>query len=185
MFTNEEVTKIVDNLFFNFKDVHEINSALLVNLVKRQNKNILISKIGDIFLQWSIDLDPFMKYGKHLVFALDFLNNDLNNNLCFHEILSEAEKDPNSRRLSIKSFMNSITTRLGRYPLLLEGILKNTKTSSEEDSDGFLIPIAVSNIRCALAKIDELTGESEKQIVLNSLIRQLSLKNVVKKNVNI
>ncbi|RKP33383.1 Dbl homology domain-containing protein, partial [Dimargaris cristalligena] len=84
----------------------------------------IVDQIGDIVLTHVSQFNPYVRYGAHQVLARHFLDLERNRNKRFDKFLEDQERHPEARKLSIHSFLNRPTSRLGRYPLLLEGILK-------------------------------------------------------------
>lgn len=66
--------------------------------------------------------------------------------------------------------MTKPTTRLARYPLLLEVVLKYTPEDSTDKTD---IPRVVKMIREYLARVNVETGKSENRFNLAQLDQQL------------
>lgn len=73
----------------------------------------------------------------------------------------------------MNAFLTKPTTRLARYPLLLESVLKNTP---EDSSDKTMIPKAVVMIRELLNKLNQETGKTENRFNLAQLENQLYFK---------
>lgn len=86
---------------------------------------------------------------------------------CFHQT---TERLPESRKLELNGYLTKPTTRLARYPLLLEAILKHT---AENNPDKENIPKAVKLVRELLAKVNHESGRSEARFNLAQLDQQL------------
>lgn len=84
-----------------------------------------------------------------------------------------TERLPESRKLELNGYLTKPTTRLARYPLLLETILKYTP---EGNSDKEAIPKAVEMIRALLVKVNFESGRSEARFNLAQLDQQLIFK---------
>ena len=63
----------------------------------------------------------------------------------------ETERRPDSRKLELNAYLTKPTTRLARYPLLLEAVLKQTP---DESSDKHDIPKVVTLVREFLAEVN-------------------------------
>jgi hypothetical protein len=72
--------------------------------------------------------------------------------------------------LELQAYLTKPTTRLARYPLLLEAVLKQT---SEESSDKQEIPKVVTLIHELLAEVNLQTGRAENRFNLLQLEQQL------------
>ncbi|KAI9291635.1 hypothetical protein K502DRAFT_320968 [Neoconidiobolus thromboides FSU 785] len=173
VYEKSRVEAVLSTLFYNYKDITLINQILFQKLKKRQMEDYIVYQIGDIFLEWAKNLECYAHYGGHLAYTQDFIKNEIEYNPKFAQFLKECEKHPESRRLSIQSFVGRATTRLGRYPLLLESILKK---SSENSPDKILIPQALDLIRDTLNLVNKLAGEADEKLKINYINSHLYFK---------
>ena len=84
--------------------------------------------------------------------------------------VQETERLPESRKLELNGYLTKPTTRLARYPLLLEAVLKHTPEGSP---DKVRLPEVVKNVRGFLARVNQKSGEAENRFHLHQLERQL------------
>jgi RHO1 GDP-GTP exchange protein 1/2 len=82
----------------------------------------------------------------------------------------ETERDPASRKLELNGYLTKPTTRLARYPLLLEVILKHTP---DDHPDKKHLPDVVKQIRDFLSRVNVESGKSENMFNLAQLDQQL------------
>ena len=82
----------------------------------------------------------------------------------------DLERAPESRKLELNAYLTKPTTRLARYPLLLEVILKYTP---DNHPDKIAIPKAVKLVREFLSKVNIESGKSENRFNLAQLDQQL------------
>jgi hypothetical protein len=82
----------------------------------------------------------------------------------------ETERRPDSRKLELNAYLTKPTTRLARYPLLLEAVLKQTPDECTDKRD---IPKVVALIREFLAEVNRETGRTENRFNLLQLEQQL------------
>ncbi len=80
---------------------------------------------------------------------------------------------PESRKLELNAFLTKPTTRLARYPLLLETVLKHTP---DDSSDKTVIPKVVSMVKEFLANVNLESGKTENRFNLAQLDNQLIFK---------
>lgn len=80
---------------------------------------------------------------------------------------------PESRKLELNAFLTKPTTRLARYPLLLETVLKHTP---DDSSDKTMIPKVVAKIKEFLASVNKESGKTENRFNLMQLDSQLLFK---------
>ena len=72
--------------------------------------------------------------------------------------------------MELNAYLTKPTTRLARYPLLLEAVLKQTP---DESADKQEIPKVVTLIREFLAEVNLQTGRTENRFNLLQLEQQL------------
>lgn len=85
----------------------------------------------------------------------------------------ETERKPESRKLELNGYLTKPTTRLGRYPLLLQAVLKYTPDDSPDKRD---LPKVIEMIKAYLAKVNVESGKSENVFELAQLEGQLSFR---------
>lgn len=85
-------------------------------------------------------------------------------------VVQETERRPESRKLELNGYLTKPTTRLARYPLLLEVVLKYTP---DDNPDKVAIPKAVKIVREFLGKVNVESGKTENRFNLLQLDQQL------------
>lgn len=169
-------------------------------LNKRQKAAHVVDKIGDIFLDLVPHFAPFVKYGAHQLYGKYEFEKEKGSNPAFAKFvdvcasflaqssctsalrsladscsaLQETERLPESRKLELNAYLTKPTTRLARYPLLLEACLKNTP---EDNPDKIILPKVVKLVREFLNKVNVESGKSENRFNLAQLDQQLVFKN--------
>jgi hypothetical protein len=81
-----------------------------------------------------------------------------------------TERLPESRKLELNGYLTKPTTRLARYPLLLEAVLKHTP---DDSPDKEMLPKVVGLVREFLVKVNTETGKAENRFNLLQLDQQL------------
>ena len=79
-----------------------------------------------------------------------------------------------SRKLPLNGFLSQPTTRIGRYNLLLEGILKHTPENNLDRHD---IPKAMDIIKGVLTRMNVTTGLAKNRFDLMRIGAHLRFKN--------
>lgn len=80
------------------------------------------------------------------------------------------ERRPESRKLELNGYLTKPTTRLARYPLLLEAVLKHTP---EDHPDKTVLPKVIGVVREFLRAVNAETGKAENRFNLLQLDQQL------------
>lgn len=81
-----------------------------------------------------------------------------------------TERLPESRKLELNGYLTKPTTRLARYPLLLEAVLKHTP---DDNPDKQTLAQVVIMVREFLGKVNVETGRTENRFNLLQLDQQL------------
>ncbi|ELU37798.1 Rho guanyl-nucleotide exchange factor [Rhizoctonia solani AG-1 IA] len=160
----------VTQVFWNVEDILDVNHRLRELLTKRQKAYSVVETIGDIFLEMVYHFEPFVQYGKHQLYGKHEFEKEKSTNPAFAAFVETVERLPESRKLELNGYLTKPTTRLARYPLLLEVVLKHTP---EGNVDRVAIPKAVAKVREFLARVNEESGRTENRFNLLQLDKGL------------
>ena len=165
--------KFVRTVFSNCQEVYMINSRMAESLTRRQQKGPVVGLIGDIFLEYVPHFSPFIKYGANQLFGKYEFEHEKRTNAQFSRFVDEVERMKESRKLELNGYLTKPTTRLARYPLLLENIAKYTADDSPDKKD---IPVAIKMIKDTLSKVNVESGKAENHFNLMQLNRDLKFR---------
>ncbi|WWC64424.1 uncharacterized protein I303_107034 [Kwoniella dejecticola CBS 10117] len=160
----------VRQVFWNVHDVLGVNQVLAEKLTKRQKKEPVVSGIGDLFLERVPLFEPFVVYGSHQLFGKYEFEKEKTANPNFQKFVDETERKPESRKLELNGYLTKPTTRLGRYPLLLEAVLKYTP---EDHPDKKILPEVIKLVKGYLTKVNIESGKSENIFELAQIEQSL------------
>jgi hypothetical protein len=166
----EKREKFIRTVFANLLDVLEVNRKFADDLSKRQKEQHVVQSIGDVFLKYVPSFDPFIKYGANQMYGKYEYEKEKAANPQFSRFMDETERLKESRKLELNGYLTKPTTRLARYPLLLDNVLKYTKDDNPDKKD---IPKAISIIRDFLARVNTESGKAENHFNLLQLNQQL------------
>lgn len=131
-----------------------------------------VDQIGNIFLR---HLHRFMSayttYGPHVVLAEYAVKQESNNNILFQNFIREKERQAECRRLPFRHFLVLPVTRLQRYSLLLDAILKRTQDDHPDKDD---IARCIEIVREIGSKVDELAANKRNTLriyIINDSLR--------------
>ncbi|KAK3901040.1 CNH domain-containing protein [Staphylotrichum tortipilum] len=168
--------RVVRNIFTNIIDapsIHGVSSRFAKALTERQQKTPVVKNVGDIFLEFVPHFEPFILYGsKQLEGKFEF-ENERSMNKDFARFVDEVERRRESRKLELNGYLTKPTTRLARYPLLLENVLKYTEPDSPDKED---IPKVLTMIRDLLSRVNAESGKAENRFNLRRLHEQLRFR---------
>ncbi len=163
----------VTQVFWNVLEIHAVNAKLAELLTKRQKQGDVVDRIGDILLEMVPHFQPFVKYGAHQLYGKYEFEKEKSANTAFAKFVDETERLPQSRKLELNGYLTKPTTRLARYPLLLQQVDKYTP---EDHPDKQTIPKVIKIIKEFLTKVNVETGKSENRFTLAQLDQQLVFK---------
>ncbi|KAI5925818.1 CNH domain-containing protein [Camillea tinctor] len=167
---------VVQHIFNNIVDhpsIHSVSSRLAKSLTERQQRNPVVKNVGDIFLEIVPQFEPFIVYGSKQLEAKFEFENERSNNPYFSKFVEEIERRKESRKLELNGYLTKPTTRLARYPLLLENILKYTEDGNPDKDD---IPKVLVMIRDLLSRVNAESGKAENRFNLRRLHEQLRFR---------
>lgn len=117
----------------NYFEIRQANTKLYRDLSDRQNQCQaqneagFVDQIGDILFQHVEAMcKPYTNYGPNVVLAEYAVKQESSNNLLFSNFIREKEKQAELRKLPFRHFLILPVTRLQRYPLLINSVLKKT-----------------------------------------------------------
>ncbi|KAJ4147740.1 hypothetical protein LMH87_002247 [Akanthomyces muscarius] len=168
--------KVVKTIFSNIIDhpsIHTVSSRFASSLTTRQGKDPIVHSIGDIFLEFVPQFEPFIWYGSKQLEGKFGYENERSVNPHFASFVDEIERKRESRKLELNGYLTKPTTRLARYPLLLENVLKYTE---DDDPDKQDIPKVLTMIRDLLGRVNAESGKAENRFNLRRLHESLRFK---------
>ncbi|KAJ6786789.1 hypothetical protein PWT90_03130 [Aphanocladium album] len=168
--------KVVKTIFSNIIDhpsIHTVSSRFASSLTNRQQKDPIVHNIGDIFLEFVPQFEPFIWYGSKQLEGKFGFENERSVNSHFSSFVDEIERKRESRKLELNGYLTKPTTRLARYPLLLENVLKYTEDDNPDKED---IPKVLGMIRDLLGRVNAESGKAENRFNLRRLHEQLRFK---------
>ncbi|KAI1825852.1 CNH domain-containing protein [Xylaria intraflava] len=168
--------RVVQNIFSNVIDhpsIHSVSSRFARALTERQQRHPIVKNLGDIFLEIVPQFEPFILYGSKQLEAKFAFENERSSNPYFSKFVDEIERRKESRKLELNGYLTKPTTRLARYPLLLENVLKYTEDGNPDKED---IPKVLQMIRDLLSRVNAESGKAENRFNLRRLHEQLKFR---------
>lgn len=165
--------EFVSKVFCNLLDILAINMRLAEMLTRRQKHHSIVEYIGDIFAEMVQEFEPYVKYGANQASARIRVVSERSSNAVFDMFVADTERKVISRKLELNGYLTKPTTRLARYPLLFEQLLKYT---TDENVDKTVLPRVISHIQRLLNRVNDATGRSENRIQIGFLSKQLVFK---------
>lgn len=166
----------VSTIFSNIIDppaIRAVSARFAKSLTERQQKSPVVHNVGDIFMEFAPQFEPFIRYGSRQLEAKYEFENERSSNQAFSRFVDEIERRRESRKLELNGYLTKPTTRLARYPLLLENVLKYTE---EDNPDLVDIPRVLVIIRDLLSRVNAESGKAENRFNLRRLDEQLEFR---------
>eukprot|EP00007_Cunea_sp_BSH-02190019_P006443 CAMPEP_0174238538 /NCGR_PEP_ID=MMETSP0417-20130205/11572_1 /TAXON_ID=242541 /ORGANISM="Mayorella sp, Strain BSH-02190019" /LENGTH=725 /DNA_ID=CAMNT_0015317381 /DNA_START=421 /DNA_END=2594 /DNA_ORIENTATION=- len=167
--TNSLVKPIdMQSLFSNLEVLAGFNATVLKQFEERIQTNIF----GDIFLQMADFFKMYTAYCANQPNALKTLEK-YQKNTAFQKFLEECTLNPETRGLTLFSFLIKPIQRICKYPLLLKDLLKNTA----EDHPDF------DNLQKAMNKIQEVVDYvNERKRLSENLMKIYEVQRLIDGN---
>lgn len=150
----------------------ELRDHQLTSLEESQQLGF-VDEIGMIFLKY---VDQFMQaytqYGPQFVLAEHAVKQEMTHNILFHNFIREKEKQAETRKLPFRHFIILPITRLQRYPLLLDAILKRSTKDIEKEN----LTKCIETIKSVAKMMDDLTSEKKKTLQLQQINEKIKFK---------
>lgn len=163
--------KFIRTVFGNCLEILACNSRLAEALNTRQKESHVVHHVGDIFLHFVPGFDPFIKYGANQLYGKYEFEKEKSSNPAFAKFVEMTERLKESRKLELNGYLTKPTTRLARYPLLLDNVIKYTKEDNQDKKDS---ADAKAMIRDFLSRVNAESGKAENHFNLVQL--NMSLK---------
>lgn len=88
MIAEENREQFIQDLFWNMREVHDVNAELAKALESRQKASSpIVDQIGDIMLQHVASFGPFVQYGAHQMVSRYVLETEKSTNPAFMEFV--------------------------------------------------------------------------------------------------
>ncbi|KAI8645474.1 CNH domain-containing protein [Parasitella parasitica] len=172
-----------NEIFGNYAEIAEIHRNMYRDLrdhqLASQEMDLeaggvgFVDEIGSIVLR---HVDQFMHayttYGPHFILAEYAAKREAANNILFQNFIREKEKQAETRKLPFRHFIILPITRLQRYPLLLDAILKRTVNETEKQT----LTKCIEGIRAVASIVDSLTAEAKKVLRLREINDKIRFK---------
>ena len=165
--------RLLRTVFANCSEVYAVNLRMAEALTRRQQQHPVVRNVGDIIMEFVPRFTPFITYGSNQLWGKYEFEREKKENPYFKRFVDETERLKESRKLELNGYLTKPTTRLARYPLLLDSISKHTADDNPDKKD---LPIAISAIREVLSKVNQATGKEENRFNLMQLDSQLVFK---------
>ena len=182
---SKKLPSFLKEVFGHVDRVKKVNQDYLLGRLRyRQNEQgPWVVGFSDIFREWIRRARVvYVDYATNYPRADFLVRRESERNLQFRAFLDSAREDRRSGRLGWDNYLKSPITRLQRYSLLIQTILKNTVKDSEEKTN---LEYALDEIKAATHECDVKLAEQEKKMQLHEYAAKLRLRPQMDKDVEL
>ncbi|OJD23581.1 hypothetical protein ACJ73_05063 [Blastomyces percursus] len=176
----KRLNKFLDEVFGKVDAVKKVNEDHLLAQLKYRQKEQgpFIVGFSDIFREWIRRAKAaYIDYAATFPNANYLVRREAEANLIFRQFLNQARDNKLSNRLSWDTYLKAPITRIQRYVLLLNTVLKSMDKNSEEKSN---LMQAIEEIKTVAAECDTKVGDMAKTVSLKELGSKLQFRPEVK-----
>lgn len=172
----KKLNKFIKDVFSKVDAVKKANEDHLLPQMKyrQQEQGPWIVGFSDIFREWIRKAkQAYIEYSSAFPYATFLMRQEKEKNMIFKTFLDNVQKDPASLRLDWNSFLKDPITRLQRYGLLIETVLKKSTLENEEKRN---LLIAREEIKAVTLECDARVAEMSRKVDLTDLQAKLILR---------
>ncbi|EEH17664.2 hypothetical protein PABG_00227 [Paracoccidioides brasiliensis Pb03] len=176
----KRIKKFSNDVFGKVDAVKKVNEDHLLAQLKYRQKEQgpWIVGFSDIFREWIRRARAaYIDYAATFPNANYLVRREAETNILFRQFLNQARENKLSNRLSWDTFLKAPITRIQRYVLLLNTVLKSMEKECEEKTN--LIQ-AIEEIKAVAAECDTKVGDMAKTVNLKELGLKLQLRPELK-----
>ncbi|KAI8973277.1 CNH domain-containing protein [Mycotypha africana] len=154
----------VKEVFANYRELIETSNALYQDLLQLQHEHNheCIPTVGDILLKhFAYFEEPFTKYCPRVSLAEYLVKAEERHNPHFGKFIVHTERNKRMRRLAFRHFLLNPVTRVQRYPLLLDAIIKKTE---DTHADYLYLAKAIDMVKKVASMSDQLAEIYKRRV---------------------
>ena len=174
--TPKRKEKFLGDVFGKVDAIKQANEDHLLPQLKyrQQEQGPWIVGFSDIFRQWIRKAKvAYIDYAGGFPGATFLVRQEIDRNIDFRNFIDKARNDKRSNKLGWDTFLKSPITRLQRYSLLLNTVLKTMKTESEEKTN---LKVAYDEVKAVTMECDARVAEMQRKVDLSDLGHKLVLR---------
>ncbi|RKP20822.1 Dbl homology domain-containing protein [Rozella allomycis CSF55] len=175
---------IVANIFDEILPIIKLHKKIQEDLNRITNARDLFVMLPLILNTYASDFACYEPYTTNQVYVSSELEKARKNDPSLDKLLLHCEDDPRCRRLALQSFLTRPATRLARYPLLIEAILKRMPDYTESAIYHAYLEFE-NSISEVLRNIDKETGFHHNKARIAALKANMEIRDPNIKDVEI
>lgn len=179
------IKRFLVDVFGKVDAVKKVNEDHLLAQLKYRQKEQgpWIAGFSDIFREWIRKARAvYIDYAATFPNANYLVRKEAERNILFRQFLDQARENKIAGRLGWDTYLKAPITRIQRYTLLLQTVLKNMTTENEEKQK---LSAAIDEIRTVALECDNKLGEMTKKVELTELGNKLKLRRGMEREVEL
>ncbi|KAL2884967.1 Rho1 guanine nucleotide exchange factor 3 [Ceratocystis lukuohia] len=180
----QKLDKFLQQVFGKVDPVLRANKDNLLAQLKyrQQEQGPWVSGISDLFREWIRKArDAYLAYAAAYPKAELLMRREQSRNLLFRQFLKEVSNHKRSERLEWPTFLKAPITRLQRYTLLLQTLVKH----SEEGEEKVNLNKAIEEIHRVTLECDVKVDEVQKEVTISELANMIVLRPNIHSTLNL
>ncbi|EMC94063.1 hypothetical protein BAUCODRAFT_36535 [Baudoinia panamericana UAMH 10762] len=176
--TPKRKDKFIKDVFGRVEAIKQANEDHLLPQLKyrQQEQGPWIVGFSDIFRQWIRKAKAaYLEYAGGFPSATFYVRQELDRNIDFRAFIERAVKDPRSKRLGWDTYLKAPITRLQRYTLLLQTVMKSMRGEHLEEEKRNL-QVAYDEVKNVTLECDARVAEVQRKVDLADLSVKLVLR---------
>ncbi|KAL0135608.1 CNH domain-containing protein [Mucor lusitanicus] len=166
----DRVGAFINTVFNNYQELLQMSEAMFKDMLARyhQYEKECVPTIGDILVQhMQFFEEAYVKYSPQALLAKYLAEAEIKKNPEFEKFTKEIAKHERTNRLPIWHYLLSPVTRMQRYPLLIEALLKKTPPDH---------PIIYEIIKSVAHKADNTATHIKKRLAILHIRDSITFK---------
>ena len=171
-----KINRFITSVFGRVEAIKEVNENYLLAQLKYRQKEQgpWIIGFSDIFREWIRKAKAaYVDYAAGFPYAVYLVRREADRNILFRQFLDQARDNKRSQRLDWNTYLKAPITRLQRYTLLLQTVLKNMTQDTEEK---VILSTAIEEIKAVTLECDAKVDEQSKKVEMIELAGKLMLR---------
>ncbi|CEP19085.1 hypothetical protein [Parasitella parasitica] len=168
--------KFINSVFNNYQELLQMSEAMFKDMLARyhQYERECVPTIGDILVQHMQFFEQaYVRYSPNALMSKYLAEVEIKRNPEFEKFTKEVAKHERTNRLPIWHYLLSPVTRMQRYPLLIEALLKKTPA---DHPDHVFLTRSHEIIRSVAAKADVAATDVKKRLAILHIRDSITFK---------
>jgi hypothetical protein len=173
---SDRVHNFITTIFSNYLEIMQLSESMFKDMLARyrQYDGEVVPTIGDILVQhMQFFEEAYVKYSPQTILAKYIVESEMKSNADFNKFIEDFIKHERTNRLTFWNFLQSPVTRLQRYPLLIDTLLRKTP---EEHPDHAFLKRSYDIIRSVATKADNNAVHIKKRLAILQIRDSITFK---------